>query len=52
MKTFYDESLDGNMETEETKICVMKRSGERVPFDRQKHEAHNLEYIHIKEDRG
>ena len=24
------------METEETKICVMKRSGERVPFDRQK----------------
>lgn len=36
MKTFYDESLDGNMETEETKICVMKRSGERVPFDRQK----------------
>ena len=36
MKTFYDESLDGNMEIEETKICVMKRSGERVPFDRQK----------------
>lgn len=36
MKTFYDESLGGNMETEETKICVMKRSGERVPFDRQK----------------
>lgn len=24
------------MEIEETKICVMKRSGERVPFDRQK----------------
>ncbi len=36
MKTFYDEALDGNMEIEETKICVMKRSGERVPFDRQK----------------
>ncbi len=36
MKTFYDETLDGNMEIEETKICVMKRSGERVPFDRQK----------------
>lgn len=36
MKTFYDETLDGNMETEEIKICVMKRSGERVPFDRQK----------------
>lgn len=36
MKNFYDESLDGNMDTEELKICVMKRSGERVPFDRQK----------------
>ncbi len=29
----YDETLDGNMIVEEPKICVMKRSGERVPFD-------------------
>ena len=29
----YDEDLDGNMAVEEPKICVMKRSGERVPFD-------------------
>ena len=32
----YNESLDGNMEFEETAMCVMKRSGERVPFDRTK----------------
>ena len=29
----YDELLDGNMDYVEPKICVMKRSGERVPFD-------------------
>ncbi len=32
----YNESLDGNLEFEERKLCVMKRSGERVPFDRSK----------------
>lgn len=32
----YDETLDGNISNEEPKICVMKRSGERVPFDRKK----------------
>lgn len=32
----YDESLDGNLDIEEPKICVMKRCGERVPFDRKK----------------
>ena len=32
----YDEALDGNMVVEDPKICVMKRSGERVPFDRKK----------------
>ncbi len=32
----YDEILDGNMHTEEPNMCVMKRSGERVPFDRVK----------------
>lgn len=30
---YYDESLDGNMYVDEPKLCVMKRSGERVPFD-------------------
>ena len=30
----YNEKLDGNMHTEEEKqVCVMKRSGQRVPFD-------------------
>ncbi len=29
----YNEDLDGNMAVEEPKICVMKRSGERVPFN-------------------
>ena len=29
----YNELLDGNMIVDEPKICVMKRSGERVPFD-------------------
>ena len=29
----YNEALDGNMAVDEPKICVMKRSGERVPFD-------------------
>lgn len=33
---YYDEDLDGNMYVEEPKICVMKRSGERVPFDIKK----------------
>jgi len=33
---YYDETLDGNMSVDEPKICVMKRSGERVPFDREK----------------
>ena len=32
----YDETLDGNSEVPEQKICVMKRSGERVPFDPRK----------------
>ncbi len=32
----YDETLDGNLDIENTKICVMKRSGERVPFNRDK----------------
>ena len=32
----YDETLDGNMDLDEPSMCVMKRSGERVPFDRQK----------------
>jgi ribonucleoside-triphosphate reductase (formate) len=32
----YDETLDGNLDIEKLKICVMKRSGERVPFDRKK----------------
>ena len=33
---YYDETLDGNMNIEDPKICVMKRSGERVPFNRVK----------------
>ncbi len=32
----YNEYLDGNMHVEEPMMCVMKRSGERVPFDRVK----------------
>ncbi len=36
MMMIYDESLDGNMGLEEQQYCVMKRSGERVPFDREK----------------
>ena len=32
----YNEALDGNMHVEEQSMCVMKRSGERVPFDRRK----------------
>ena len=31
----YNETLDGNMDLDEPAMCVMKRSGERVPFDRQ-----------------
>ena len=33
----YSEDLDGNMEV--TQVCVMKRSGERVPFDKTKIKA-------------
>ena len=33
---YYDETLDGNNLVDEPKICVMKRSGERVPFDIEK----------------
>ena len=33
---YYDETLDGNMSVDEPKICVMKRSGERVPFNKDK----------------
>ncbi|MGN1075790.1 MAG: ATP cone domain-containing protein, partial [Candidatus Enteromonas sp.] len=36
MAVIYDESLDGNLDIEEPKICVMKRSGERTSFDRMK----------------
>ena len=36
MTVIYDESLDGNLDIEEPKICVMKRSGERTSFDRMK----------------
>ncbi len=32
----YNEYLDGNMAVEDPFMCVMKRSGERVPFDREK----------------
>lgn len=32
----YDETLDGNMDVADPKVCVMKRSGERVPFDKVK----------------
>ena len=32
----YNELLDGNMIVDEPKLCVMKRSGERVPFDGSK----------------
>jgi anaerobic ribonucleoside-triphosphate reductase len=32
----YDESLDGNMDVEDSRICVMKRSGERVTFNGEK----------------
>ena len=32
----YNETLDGNMDLDEPSMCVMKRSGERVPFDRVK----------------
>ena len=28
--TYYDETLDGNLDMEEQKIYIMKRSGERV----------------------
>lgn len=35
----YDENLDGNMGIEEIKVHVMKRSGERVPFDKEKIKA-------------
>ena len=32
----YDESLDGNMDESNHMVYVMKRSGERVPFDLDK----------------
>ena len=32
----YNEQLDGNNEVDDVQLCVMKRSGERVPFDRTK----------------
>lgn len=32
----YDETLDGNLGIDDPKVCVMKRSGERVPFDKTK----------------
>ncbi|SEA11495.1 ribonucleoside-triphosphate reductase class III catalytic subunit [Lachnospiraceae bacterium NK3A20] len=32
----YNERLDGNMEVETPQLYVMKRSGERVPFDHEK----------------
>ena len=35
----YDEVLDGNLGGADAKLCVMKRSGERVPFDQTKIEA-------------
>ena len=34
--TYYDETLDGNLDMEEQKIYIMKRSGERVIFDKEK----------------
>lgn len=34
--TIYDESLDGNLEIDAPQIYIMKRSGERVPFDGEK----------------
>lgn len=36
MKTLYDERLDGNLDIDEPNLCIMKRSGERVPFNKQK----------------
>jgi len=32
----YDETLDGNLDLDDIKMCVMKRSGERVPFNPEK----------------
>lgn len=32
----YDETLDGNLDLDGIKMCVMKRSGERVPFNPEK----------------
>ena len=36
MKNVYDERLDGNLELNEPNLCIMKRSGERVPFNKTK----------------
>ena len=33
---FYDEYLDGNLDMEEQKLYIMKRSGERVLYDSEK----------------
>ncbi len=44
----YDESLDGNMDLDDARICVMKRSGERVPFDGTKI-ANAIERANVEE---
>jgi anaerobic ribonucleoside-triphosphate reductase len=45
----YNETLDGNMGLEDApKMCVMKRSGERVPFDAEKI-AHAIERANREE---
>lgn len=36
MRRMYNETLDGNLDINGAKICIMKRSGERVPFDKRK----------------
>ena len=36
MRRIYNEELDGNLDINGAKICIMKRSGERVPFDKIK----------------
>lgn len=36
MRRIYNETLDGNLDINGAKICIMKRSGERVPFDKKK----------------
>ena len=36
MTRIYDETLDGNLGLDDPSICIMKRSGERVPFNERK----------------